>query len=365
MVIISSTTASATTFAVPFTMPFVNARESELVAEVLQSGQLVAGPMLARFETAISELVDGRHVVATASGTTAIQIAARTAEWGPGDEIITNPLAFAGGAAVARSTGATIRFVDIDPVSLDMDVDAVEHAICGQTRGIVPVDVSGWPSNVTAFEQIARREGIVLVQDARDSFGAVRDGSVVGAAHDGATIFTFGGDRAITTGGGGALVTSDAALAERWRELVAPTSMDCRMGDVSAAIGVSQLEKLPRISMLRRMVAMEYAHALGGDDRVRVLGTERTGSDAAWTTVPVLLHEDADRNRIVEHLHSRGIDARTVATPDRLDASFGHGRFPHAESIVARIVVLPCFPSMSPQQQALVIDELRAGLDAG
>jgi perosamine synthetase len=365
VVIISGTPFNVTEYAVPLTAPFVNVRESELVAEVLQSGRLVAGPMLARFEAAISELVDGRHVVATASGTAAAQIAARTAGWGPGDEIVTNPLAFSAGAAIARSTGATIRFVDVDPVSLDLDIAAVEDAITGQTRGIIPVDVSGWPSDVAAFERIAEREGFVLVQDARDSFGAIRDGHVVGSGHAGATLFTFGSERAITTGGGGALVTPDAALAERWRELIAPSALDCRMGDVCAAIGVAQLEKLHRISMLRRMVAMEYAHEFGSDDRIRVLGTERSGSDAAWTTVPVLLDAAADRDAIVEHLRSRSIDVRTIAAPDRLDASFGRGRFPNAEAIVARIVVLPCFPSMSPQQQALVIDELRAALDAG
>ena len=367
--------------AVPLAQPFINGREVELVTEVLRSGQLTMGPMLARFERDFAAFVGTRHAVAVSSGTAGLHLACSTAGFGVGDEVITSPFSFAASANVARSTGSTVTFADIDPHTLGLDPAAVARAVTDRTRGIIPVDVFGWPADMDALSVISAQHGLAMVQDAREALGATSQGRMVGTAGVPA-VFAFHADKQITTGEGGMLVTDDDELAARWRRIIDQGRADTgrplehgdlgyniRLSDLASALGVAQLEKLPRMLGLRREIAAEYTRGLAGVPGVTTPRADGDGCVRSWFVYWVVLDEALDRDDVRRQLAERGIQTTPYLSSMHLQPSFRElgfrqGMFPVAESISARSLALPFFPQMSPHQQDRVIGALRDVLGA-
>ncbi|MCW2972098.1 MAG: Glutamine--scyllo-inositol transaminase [Thermoleophilia bacterium] len=366
---------------VPLAQPFINGREVELVTEVLRSGQLSMGPMLARFEELFARFVGTRHAVAVSSGTAGLHLACSTAGFGVGDEVITSPFSFAASANVARSTGSTVTFADIDPHTLGLDPEAVAHAVTSRTRGIIPVDVFGWPADMDSLSVISATHGLAMVQDAREALGATSQGRMVGTAGVPA-VFAFHADKQITTGEGGMLVTDDDDLAARWRSIIDQGRTDTgrplehgdlgyniRLSDLASALGVAQLEKLPRMLALRREIAAEYTRGLAGVDGITTPRPDGEGTVRSWFVYWVVLDEALDRAEVRAQLTERGIETTPYLSSMHLQPSFRElgyraGMFPVAESISARSLALPFFPQMSPHQQDRVIGALRDILGA-
>jgi perosamine synthetase len=366
---------------VPLAQPFINGREVELVTEVLRSGQLSMGPMLARFERDFASFVGTRHAVAVSSGTAGLHLACSTAGFGVGDEVITSPFSFAASANVARSTGSTVTFADIDPLTLGLDPAAVAHAVTDRTRGIIPVDVFGWPADMDALSVISAQNGLVMVQDAREALGATSQGRMVGTAGVPA-VFAFHADKQITTGEGGMLVTDDDDLAARWRRIIDQGRADTgrplehgdlgyniRLSDLASALGVAQLEKLPRMLALRREIAAEYTRGLAGVDGISTPRPDGDGCTRSWFVYWIVLDEGLDRAEVSAQLAERGVQSTPYLSSIHLQPSFRElgfrkGMFPVAESISARSLALPFFPQMSPHQQDRVIEAVRDVLGA-
>jgi perosamine synthetase len=366
---------------VPLAQPFLNGREIELVTEVLQSGRLSLGPMLTRFEQMFAEFVGTKHAVAVSSGTAGLHIASITAGWGPGDEVITSPFSFIASANVARYTGATIQFADIDPLTLNMDPAAVEAAVTDKSAGIIPVDIFGWPADMDAIGDVAKRHGLNMVEDSCEALGATYKGRNVGAAGC-PSVFAFYANKQMTTGEGGMLCTDDDGLAEQWRSLINQGRADSgqwlahdrlgynfRLSDVASAIGVAQLEKLPRILAMRREVAAEYNRLLAGVPGVTTPLADSNGNVRSWFVYWVVLDEGIDRNDVMAQLTERGIQCKPYLPSIHLqpmyrELGFREGMFPVSESISARSLALPFFPQMSPQQQQRVVESLHDVLGA-
>ncbi|MCW2961049.1 MAG: polysaccharide biosynthesis protein [Thermoleophilia bacterium] len=382
MVMQAETTTTVADDVVPLAQPFLNGREIELVTEVLRSGRLSLGPMVTRFEDMFASFVGTKHAVAVSSGTTGLHVAAITAGWGEGDEVITSPFSFVSSANIARYTGATVTFADIDPQTLNLDPAAVEAAVTSKTRGIVPVDIFGWPVDMDALSKIAGTHDLTMVEDACEALGATYKGRNVGAAGVPA-VFAFYANKQMTTGEGGMLVTDDDHLAAEWRSLINQGRADSgqwlahdrlgynyRLSDIASAVGVAQLEKLNRILTMRREVAFAYNRLLADIPGVNIPLADGDGNERSWFVYYVVLDEGIDRNDVMLKLTERGVQCKPYLPSIHLqpyfrELGFREGMFPVAESISARSLALPFFPQMSPQQQQRVADELRDVLAAG
>jgi dTDP-4-amino-4,6-dideoxygalactose transaminase len=237
---------------IPIAQPLIGTEEEEAVLEVLRSGNLAQGRRVAAFEQRFAELCHAREGVAVSSGTAALHLALIAHEIGYGDEVITTPFSFAATANVILLVGATPVFVDIDPVTFNIDPAQVEAAISPRTKAILPVHLYGYPCDMERLSAIAAEHSLILIEDACQAHGASINGKPAGSFGTGC--FSFYPTKNITTGEGGIVVTNDELIAERVRllrshgqqERYVHTALgfNLRMTELQAALGLAQLDKL-------------------------------------------------------------------------------------------------------------------------
>ena len=253
--------------------PWIDERDEELVLEVLRSGWLSLGPTGPRFEALLADAVGAPHCAAVSSGTAGLHLCMRLAGVGPGDEVITSPYSFVASANCAIYEGATPVFADIDPLTFNLDPAAVEAAITPRTKAIVAVDIFGYPCELDPLLALCERHGIAMIEDACEALGARYKGRPLGS-HGHPAVWAFYPNKQMTTGEGGAVTTAStrstscssrcATRAARDVELAPARRLgyNYRLDDLSAALGIGQLEKLDRILAARRGVAARYAELL-------------------------------------------------------------------------------------------------------
>ena len=227
--------------------------------EVLRSGRLSLGPAIDRFEELFAEKVGAPYAAAVSSGTAGLHLLCAIAGLGEGDEVITTPYSFVASANCFIYEGATPVFADVDERTMNLDLAAVEAAITERTKGIVAVDIFGYPCELEPLRELCDRHGLVLIQDACEALGAEYKGNWVGS-HGVDAVFAFYPNKQMTTGEGGMVMTHDE---ETWHRLVslrnqgradgggwldhARLGYNYRIDDISAALGIGQVEKLDRI----------------------------------------------------------------------------------------------------------------------
>ncbi|MGD8685019.1 MAG: DegT/DnrJ/EryC1/StrS family aminotransferase, partial [Chloroflexota bacterium] len=274
---------------------------------------------------------------------------------------------------------ATPRFVDIEPDSLGLDPEAIAAAAGPRTVGVLPVHVFGRPCRIHEISAIAERQGWHLVEDACEALGAASNGRRMGT-FGAASVFAFYPNKQITTGEGGMVVTDDAALAEDLRSLRnqgrdsdgtwlnhVQLGYNYRLDDLSAAIGIAQLERIEELRAGRARVAAAYARALSGIPELRV---PAAGPDEQvdWFVYVIRLHEDVDRERLMAFLADRGVASRPYFNPLHLQPLYrerlghGPGDFPVTERIAATTLALPWSSLLSEEDVAYVAEALIAGL---
>ncbi len=269
---------------VPLARPDIGARELELVTQVLAGDTLAMGPFGERFEAGIAALAGRREGIACSSGTAGLHLGVRALGIGDGDEVITSPFSFVASSNCLLYERAVPRFVDIEDDSLGMDPDLVEHAATARTRAVLPVHVFGRPCRIDAITSLARAHGWAVIEDACEALGCAIDGRPLGSFGD-VAVFAFYPNKQITTGEGGMVVTDDAALAEVMRSLRnqgrdsdgtwlrhVRLGYNYRLDELSAAVGVAQLERLDELRRGRARVAEAYSRELAGRDWVRLPG---------------------------------------------------------------------------------------------
>ncbi len=238
---------------IPIAKPFIGAEERAAVLEVLDSGYLVQGPRVQAFETAFAAYCGVRHAIAVSSGTTALHVALLAAGVGPGDEVITTSFTFIASANAILMTGARPVFADIEPDTFNLDPDAVAAAITPRTKAILPVHLFGQPCDMEALNALARRHGLIVIEDACQAHGAELHGRRAGSLGL-AACFSFYPTKNMIAGEGGMVTTNDDALAERARLIRSHGSpqryhhdmmgYNYRMMDLTAAIALVQLGRL-------------------------------------------------------------------------------------------------------------------------
>jgi perosamine synthetase len=362
--------------------PELGAREEELVLEVLRSGRLSLGPMGQRFERAFADFLGVEDAVAVSSGTAALHLGVRQLGWGEGDEILTSPFTFVASSNCLLYEGARPVFVDIDPETLDIDPAAAAAAVTERTAGLLPIDIFGWPAAWPALEALAAKHGLGVLEDSCQALGAVdSEGRMVGSRGNFAT-FAFYANKQMTTGEGGMIVPTDADAAARLRsERNQGRAVDMgwldhdrlgfnyRLSDVAAAIGLAQVEKLPRLLEERAAVAAMYAERLAEVPGVRTLISTRGREVRSWFVYVGRLDDAVDRDAVINRLRGRGIDSKDYLPsihlfPHIRELGYREGQFPVAEAASAHSMALPFFPQMSEAQVERVCVELAAAVDA-
>ncbi len=371
----------------PFTRSFVDEDTIAGVAEVLRSGWITSGKQVKAFEAKLSEHCGGRPVRAFNSGTCTLEIGLRIAGVGPEHEVITTPLTWVATSNVILEVGARPVFVDIDPVTRNLDLEKVEAAITPATRAIIPVDLAGLPVDRDRLYAIARRHSVRVVEDAAQAFGSSWHDRAIGSFGD-LVSFSFHANKNITTAEGGCLVLNDereAKLAEQYRLQGVVRSgydgMDVKVAggkfnltDVAARLGLGQLPHLEVITARRRALARLYFEAF---DRpvVREVGLRLpvpNFTDSNWHMFQVVLPEERlaiSRAEVMAWMHAAGIGTGVHYPAVHLFTLYRRfgwkpGDFPHAEYAGRNILTLPLFPAMTSADVTRVVDTLLAILQA-
>jgi perosamine synthetase len=366
---------------IPLARPVLGEREERAVIEVLRSGQLSLGPRLEEFERQFAARVAAPLASAVSSGTAGLHLALRAVGVGEGDEVITSPFSFVASANAALYERARPVFADIDPVTLNLDPQAAAAAVSDHTRAILPVHIFGYPAELPAFEQIARRHDLAIVEDACEALGARHgDGTPVGGRGN-PSVFGFYANKQLTTGEGGMVTLADPELktsidSER-NQGRAPDmgwldhdrlGFNYRLSDIACALGIAQLERLDEMLADRARVAALYREALSGSEGLVLPCVDAGGNVRGWFVFVVQLPCNIDRDGIVRALAAEGIQSKPYLPAIHLMSfyreRFGHreGEFPVCEDVAARSLALPFFPGMSEAQIARVSERLRAYL---
>jgi perosamine synthetase len=361
---------------IPLARPNISGHEIELVTQVLASDVLAMGAFTREFEERLAALAGRRYAVACSSGTAGLHLAVRALGLGPGDEVITTPFSFVASSNCLLFEGATPRFVDIEEETLGMDPELVMAAAGDHTKGILPVHVYGNPCRIEELETAARSRGWSLIEDSCEALGGRLGGRPLGSFGD-ASVFAFYPNKQITTGEGGVVVTDDAGLAEqmrsmrnqgrdaegRWMRHI-QLGFNYRLDEMSAALGVAQLDRLDELRAGRHAAVRAYEEILGGRDWIR-LPQPAPGADVDWFVYVVRLGLQIDRDRLIGQLEARDVPSRPYFSPIHLQplytSRFGYapGSFPITERVAMSTLALP-FSSLIDRAS---IERVAAALD--
>jgi perosamine synthetase len=371
--------ALSTTTRINLSAPWIDERDEELVLEVLRSGWLSLGPTGPRFEGLFADAVGAPHCAAVSSGTAGLHLCMRLAGVEPGDEVITSPYSFVASANCAIYEGATPVFADIDPQTFNLDPAAVEAAITPKTKALVAVDIFGYPAEYDELIAICERHGIVLIEDACEALGATYKGKRLGS-HGHPAVWAFYPNKQMTTGEGGAVTTGDAdehgllvSLRNQGRLETSSWLQHGRLGynyrldDLSAALGIGQLEKLDRILEARGDVARRYGELLTDVDVETPLADDADHT-RSWFVYVVKLPSGVDRAAVMARLDGEGVATAPYLPSIHLQSymreryGFSEGMLPVSEDCSDRTMALPFHARLDRSDQERVVEALRAAV---
>ncbi len=362
----------------PYGRQSVSPEDVSAVADMLTESMLTTGPHVAAFEAALARTCGVAGAAAVNNGTSALHALYQGMGVGPGDELIVPPLTFAATAVAALWLGARPRFADIDPLTLNMAPAAAAAAVGPNTRLVAAVDFAGLAAD---YDGLRAATGLPVVADSAHGLGAVRDGRPAQAGVAAASL-SFHPVKHITTGEGGAVVSDDLDLIARvkrlrhhnlvpdpdtgaWAYTLEQPGMNLRLPDINAALGVSQLARLPQFLERRRALARRY-HALLAP-YADVIETPPGGDENAWHLYVIRVRGRlADRRKwVFDALRAENIGVQVHYAPIHLHPLFRErfgtapGDCPVAEDVAARCLSLPLFPAMADADQ----DDVLAALD--
>ncbi len=363
---------------VPLSSASLTEQDRDAVLAVLNTPVLSMGPQVRAFEEAVAAFIGVSDAVAVNSGTSGLHIGLAAAGVGPGDEVIASPFSFVASANCAIYQGARPVFADIDPVTLNIDPDAVEAAVTERTKAVVPVDVFGQPANIEAIAEIARQHDLTIIQDCCEAIGAERNGLRVGAHPDvKAGVFAFYPNKQMTTGEGGIVVTDDAAFAKVLRSLANQGRDDSgtwmnhvrlgynyRLDEMSAALGRSQLSRLDEILDRRAQVAQWYTDQFAEVDGVHTPFVAPETTRMSWFVYVIRLDDWIDRDALIPKLQADGVPVRPYFVPIHLQPyyretfGFAPGDFPVTEAVAKTTLAIPFFTEMTVDQVSYVVERI-------
>lgn len=377
---------------IPYGRQNISEDDIAAVVEVLRSDWLTQGPGIASFERSIATCCQAEHAVAVSNATAALHIACMSLEVGPGDLVWTSPNTFVATANCARYCGADVDFVDIDPETLNISVARLaEKLATAQNTGrlpkvVIPVHFSGRSCDMQAIAALGKQYGFRIIEDASHAVGAEYQGVPVGACqYSDIVVFSFHPVKIITTGEGGMLLTNDTAIAKRlvrlrthgiaqsagelvstpqgpWEYQQIELGYNYRMTNLQAALGVSQLERLPQFIARRRELVRQYHVLLADLPVVLPLASE----ESAWHLYPIRVPAER-RFEVFSKLRAADIWVQVHYIPVHTqpyyrNLGFNWGDFPEAERYFSEAFSLPLFYDLSDEEQRSVVRLLREAL---
>jgi UDP-4-amino-4,6-dideoxy-N-acetyl-beta-L-altrosamine transaminase len=378
---------------IPYGRQTISAADIAAVEAVLRGPFLTQGPAVAAFEQAVASRISARHAIAVNSATSALHLACLALGLGPGDRLWTSPITFVASANCARYCGAEVDFVDIDPATALMSVEALEQkleqaaSINMMPKVLVPVHLCGTSCDMAAMADLAQRYGVAVLEDASHAIGGhYLDEPVGNCRYSAITVFSFHPVKIITTGEGGLATTNDPQLAQRMADLrshgiikqearferPAPgpwsyeqhdLGFNYRLTDLQAALGLSQLQRLEAIVSERQRLLEVYRQQLAALP-VSLLEIPASVRSALHLAVIRLHDRDPEyHRRVFEGLRATGIGVQLHYSPVHLQPyyrrlGFTEGDFPEAEAYARNAISLPLYPGLQEQEQARVVQVL-------
>ena len=356
---------------VPIAKPIIGDEEIENVVEVLKSGMIAQGPKVAEFEQKFAEWVGAKYGIAVNSGTAALHTALLACGIGEGDEVITTPFTFIASGNSIVYTGAKPVFADIDLKTYTLDPDSIEDLITENTKAILPVQLYGQSANMDKINELAEKYGLIVIEDAAQAHGATCNGKKVGSMGDMAC-FSFYPTKNMTTSEGGIITTDDEDLAEKARIFRAhgatvryhhdEIGYNFRMTDISAAIGLAQLEKIDEFNEKRIANAAYLNEGLKDVDGV-VTPYCAYDSKHVYHQYTIMV-EKGDRDDWVDIINDCGVGTGIhypiplYNQPIYKYLGFG-GDCPNAELAADNVISLPVHPSLTKEDLDLVIEAVK------
>ena len=350
--------------------PLIGDEEVRAVEEVLRSGMLAQGKKVAEFEDRFSQFIGSKYSVAVGNGTQALHAALMACGIKPGDEVITSGFTFIASATSIVHSGAVPVFADIDPITFNIDINSVKELITEKTRAIMPVHLFGLGADINALRKLCDQHDLVLVEDACQSHGAQVNDRGVGTFGD-AAAFSFYPTKNMTTGEGGAVTTQDKRTDEELRYLrhqgqksryeYAMVGYNYRMTEIAAAIGISQLQKLPAWTEKR------IANATFLNERLGTAGIKIPHVPEGYKHV---YHQYTirvqDRESVIQKLADRGVGCG-VYYPMGLHElgpmkDFRKGPLPEVERATREVLSLPVHPGLSDDELSTVAEAVIAAV---
>ncbi len=367
---------------IPLSSPDIAESDIEAVVSVLRTSRLSLGPKLREFEELMAEYIGVPHCVALSSGTAGLHLGLQALGIGEGDQVILPSFTFIAAANSVLYQRATPVFVDIDPLTLNLDPGAVEQAITPRTKAIMAVHTFGRPADLGSLLDIAQKHGLRLIEDGCEAIGAEYRGRKVGGFGD-FGVFSFYPNKPITTGEGGVLITRDAGLAANIRALRNQGRRDqddwlehsilgynYRIPEINCALGIAQLKRIDSILARRESLAHRYAQELQSvpDVTTPLLNIEQ--GRLCWFAFVARFSSrftQADRDWILRDMAARGIGCRQYFPPIHRQPLYsayatGHPNLTVTEHVSARTLALPFFNHLTEDQISEVCRNLRESM---
>ena len=363
--------------------PDIGKKEIEAVSAVLRTPNLSLGPKLPEFEAAFSRYVGLKRAIAVNSGTSGLFLCTLALGIAEGDEVITTPFTFISSATSIMMAGARPVFVDIDPVSLNIDAAKIKSKITEKTKAILPVEVFGNPAGMDKVSEIAHKHSLSVIEDSCEALGSALNGGKAGTFGT-MSVFAFYPNKQITTGEGGMILTDNDNLADMCVSLRNQgrakdggwlnherLGYNFRLSDINCALGIVQLARIEEFKAKRRQVAQWYQEMLSDDDRL-IVPAEPEGCDVSWFVFVVRLADDSaqsKRDGVLEAMRKQNIQVSNYFSPVHLQPfmveRFGYkqGDFPVAESVSRSTIALPFYNNLTRDEVMIVSKTLKETLD--
>lgn len=370
---------------IPVARPSLGDREARLLRDVIESRWVAQGPKVAEFERRVAERVGAPEGVAVSSGTAALFLAMEALGIGSGHEVIVPSLSFIASTNAVVHCGATPVFADVDPRTFNLDPDAVEALVTGETKAVMAVHQVGLPADLDRIQAVAERHGLLVLEDAACAIGSEYKGAWIGSRPGSLACFSFHARKLITTGEGGMITTHDPKLAERLRRLrqqgmsvsdlerhhskrviieeYPEVGYNFRMSDLHAAVGVAQVEKLDWVLARRRALAARYHAGLDGIPGIeRPFEPDYARHNYQSYLVRLTGASAEARNRVIEALAERGVSTRRGLMAAHREPPYrqarGADRLPHTEAASDQTLVIPLYADLTDAEQDYVIESL-------
>jgi len=357
----------------PIAGPDLNGRELEYVTECIKTGWISGnGQFVIRFEEAFAKFCDAKFGIAVANGTAALHLALLAKGVGQGDEVIVPSLTFIATANAVKYTGATPVFVDSTSSTWTLDPEKIESLVTARTRAIIPVHLYGHPADMDPILEIAEKYGLAVIEDSAEAHGAEYKGRIVGGIGDIGT-FSFFGNKIISTGEGGMIVTNNKQSAEKLRLLrdhgMSKTrrfwhpvlGYNYRLTNIQAAIGLAQLERIDDILNEKIRIAECYNKELNPVDGILLPPKQRWAKSVYWL-YSVVLSRDCrlSREELIQHLDKNGVESRSFFYSIHKQPIYDCSKtLPISENLSDRGLSLPSSSELGNQDIAFIARLIR------